>query len=338
MSSLFLTSVTRISDMADSPWQSEALGFDQWEDGDYTLAEVVGEPNIYYRVELSSGRTVQTFPGDRVVGALGHRAATLEAVGSWRAVGADRAMHALTGAGLFGRCTSLAPFFMPPMSLRYLGHVQRNGRKLRMSDFAVQSAPVTLRAPVVLLVGTSMSAGKTTAGRLVVHELASRGLKVIAGKLTGAGRFRDVLSFRDAGAAHVFDFVDAGLASTVVPEHKYLEAIRPLISRIAALGPDVVVVEAGASPLEPYNGAGAIDEVANQVRCTCLCASDPYSVVGVTTAFGLKPDLVTGPATNTTAGIELVEKLTGIEAINVFSPNARRDLGMVLERCLSLTA
>ena len=37
----------------------------------------------------------------------------------------------------------------------------------------------------------------------------------------------------------------------------------------------------------------------------------------VVTAFGNRPDLVTGLATSTRAGIELVEKLSGIEAINV---------------------
>ncbi len=68
-----------------------------------------------------------------------------------------------------------------------------------------------------------MSAGKTTTGRLIVHELHDMGHKVIGAKLTGAGRYRDVLSFRDAGAAAVFDFVDAGLPSTVEPEAKFRE-------------------------------------------------------------------------------------------------------------------
>ena len=34
-------------------------------------------------------------------------------------------------------------------------------------------------------------------------------------------------------------------------------------------------------------------------------------------AFGNLPDLVTGLATSTRAGIELVEKLSGIQALNV---------------------
>ena len=51
--------------------------------------------------------------------------------------------------------------------------------------------------------------------------------------------------------------------------------------------------------------------------CTILCASDPYAVVGVRQGFRLQPDLVAGPAAQTTAAVELVGKLTGLKAINV---------------------
>ena len=63
--------------------------------------------------------------------------------------------------------------------------------------------------PVVLLIGTSMSAGKTTTGRIIVHELKRAGLRVAGAKFTGAGRYRDVLAFGDAGADTIIDFVDA---------------------------------------------------------------------------------------------------------------------------------
>ncbi len=119
-----------------------------------------------------------------------------------------------------------------------------------------------------------------------------------------------------AGAQHIFDFVDAGLPSTVVPEKEYRKILRRLLSRIAAADADVLVAEVGASPLEPYNGA-AIEEIGPNVRCTVLSASDPYAVTGVTSAFGNRPDLVTGLATSTSAGIELVEKLSGIKALNI---------------------
>ena len=83
---------------------------------------------------------------------------------------------------------------------------------------------------------------------------------------------------------------------------------------------DFLVVEAGASPLEPYNGDAMIDELGDNVICTILCASDPYAVVGVQKAFGLTPDLVTGPATQTSAAVELVRKLSGLRGINIIDP------------------
>ena len=76
---------------------------------------------------------------------------------------------------------------------------------------------------------------------------------------------------------------------------------------IAAAVPDVVVAEAGASPFEPYNSSVVLEEIQNQICCIVLCASDPYAVVGVSQSFGLKPDLVTGIATSTSSGVELVK-------------------------------
>ena len=222
------------------------------------------------------------------------------------------------------------------MSLRYLGHVMRNGEKVRMRDYIVPTGTDSLQAPVVLLMGTSMSAGKTTTGRLIIHELKSAGLKVTAAKLTGAGRYRDILSFRDAGADQVLDFVDAGLPSTVVPKARFTEAMSYMLARIAATSPDVVVVEAGASPLEPYNGDTAIGQLRNRIRFTVLCASDPYAVVGVRQAFPLEPDVVTGPAAGTDAAVALVHKLANLPAINIMDPAGVAAVGALVRRKLGL--
>ncbi|HZX22165.1 MAG TPA: hypothetical protein VFF18_01405 [Woeseiaceae bacterium] len=335
MTGLFLGSLTRIADLDVEPFAIERLPPSAWAGGDYVVGAVTGTPGPLYEIETATGRHVRVLPGDLVVGAFGNREATLEGVGSWRDIEGDE-MHAMTGAGLFGRFVSLSLMLPRPLSLEYRGHVLRDGRKLSMGDFVESAAPQPLEAPVVLLYGTSMSAGKTTAGRVIVHELSNAGLDVVGVKLTGAGRYRDVLSFQDAGADAVFDFVDAGLPSTVVPEDVFLAAIRPLLGRIARRRPDVVVVEAGASPLEPYNGAAAIDELGERIRCAVLCASDPYAVTGVEHAFGLRPDVVMGPATSTSAAIALVRKLSGVPAINVLDPDSLPALRRVLAKCLDI--
>lgn len=330
----FMTSLTRISDLANGDFEVLRLPRERWTHGDYVAVRVVGKPSPLYRIETPTGRMVEMMEGDVVIGALGKRAATLEGVGDWEAVGDDGRMHALTAAGLFGKATSTSPLIPRLMSLQYEGHVHRDGRSLMMHDFIAPTEYEPFESPVIMMVGTSMSAGKTTAGRVIVHELSKAGLRVAGAKFTGAGRYRDTLSYGDAGAQTIVDFVDAGLPSTVVPRARFEEAMRYMLARIAATRPDVVVAEAGASPMEPYNGDVAIEALGDRVVFVVLCAWDPYSVVGVRTAFGLEPDVITGPATNTTAGIALAEKLTQLPALNLMDadslPKLRRMLSQVL--------
>jgi len=320
MSKQVLGSLARIADFDARPFEVKAIPRGEWETGDYVQARVVGEPTRLYHIECTTGEMIGVDPGDRVIGAFGHRAATLEGVGSWMEIDGGE-MNAMTSAGLFGRFTSVSRLLPRPLDLKYEGHVLRGARKARMRDFAITAQPRELRTPAILMVGTSMSAGKTMVGKFACQILSDLGFRVVGIKLTGAGRFRDILSFRDHGAAEIYDFVDAGLPSTVVPEDEFRTAIRPLLAHIASREADFMVVEAGASPLEPYNGAAAIEELGANVRCCILCATDPYAVVGVQKAYGLQPDLVAGPATNTTAALDLVEKLTGLPGINIIDPD-----------------
>ncbi len=332
----FLASVTRISDLAPDNFDTAPLARDDWATGDYVVGEVLDVRGYLKSVELSNGRMTEVMEGDRVVGALGTRVATLEAVGSWRSIDDSGAMNALTSAGLLGKVTSLSPFIGSPMPLQYIGHVTRGGTKVTMRGSLHDIEMIDFDAPVILIVGTSMSAGKTMSGRVIVHMLSQMGLKVVGAKLTGAARYRDMLSFGDAGASAIYDFVDAGLPSSAVDEAIYRKALPYLLSRIAQENPDVVVIEAGASPLEPYNGSIAKEMIRDRVRFKLLCAQDPYAVVGVQQAFQRAPDLVAGGAANTDAGIALVQKLTGLPALNLMDPASRGTLQDMLKKALGL--
>ncbi|MDJ0700363.1 MAG: hypothetical protein QNJ07_10930 [Woeseiaceae bacterium] len=328
-------SLTRISNLAEEPFEVLALDKAHWETGDYVQGEILPPVSDLYRVEDQSGAMEPVEPGDLAIGAFGHRAATLEGTGSWMDID-DSKMHALTNAGLFGRFTSFSQLLPKPISLHYQGHVMRNGDKVQMQQFALKSDNDRFAVPTILLVGTSMSAGKTWTGRAACEFLRDKGLDVTGIKLTGAGRYRDILSFQKCGASRIYDFVDVGLPSTVVPEDVYRAAVRPLLQHIDSEHPDFVVCEAGASPLEPYNGAAAIEELGDNIACTILCASDPYAVVGVKQAFGLDADLVAGPATNTSSATALVKKLTGLNAINIINPKRIPEFREFLTRQLGL--
>ena len=88
-------SLTRISDLATEPYELERLPHSAWATGDYIEAEIVPPVSKLYHVEDRTGFMDPVKPGDTFIGALGHRAATLEGAGSWKDVYDDR-LHALT--------------------------------------------------------------------------------------------------------------------------------------------------------------------------------------------------------------------------------------------------
>ena len=121
----FFTSVTRNSDLNEVDFDVEGLDRKLWNTGDFVVGRVAGKRNRLYRCETRVGRMADMVRGDLMVGALGERAATLEGVGKWQAVGDDLELDALTPAGLIGKATSTSLYLPEFMRLEYLGHVMR---------------------------------------------------------------------------------------------------------------------------------------------------------------------------------------------------------------------
>ncbi len=67
-----------------------------------------------------------------------------------------------------------------------------------------------------------------------------------------------------------------------------------------------------------------------------LCASDLYALVGAEQAFGLRLDVVSGPAISTSAAIDRVHRLRGAEAFNVMDLDSVPAFREVLRRTLNL--
>ena len=331
-----LGSLARITDFEEAMPEFEPRPRDTWRRGDYVAVEMLPGEHESYMVETPDGSPVDVWPGDVLIGAFGTRAATLEATGSWEDVGDDMVMHSLTSAGVIGRMTSKSIDSGPVIEVRYLGHAIREGEVLNMADFVAPEEARGIEAPVILIIGTSMDSGKTVAAVAITKELVAMGLKVAGAKVTGVGRLRDTLAMKHAGASDIFDFVDVGFPSSVVPTDEYRDGLDLLTSKIAAVEPDVVVVEAGASPLEPYRGEIAMEVLSDSVTATVLCASDPYAVMGVMNAFEMRPDLVTGRCTSTLAGIELIDRLVGVPAINMIDESSAPLVRDFLREKLSL--
>jgi len=324
------TSLTRISDLAEIEFDVEKLDREHWETGDYVVSKILDPGGNTLKLELTNGRMRGVIGGESIVGALGERFATLEATGTWREVKADLKMHVLTGGGLMGKLTSKSVFMPNMMEVDYTGHVFRNGKKLTMNDFVEKVEPIPFNTPVILFVGTSMSAGKTTSARIVTNLFKVAGYKVVGAKLTGAGRLKDTLALKDVGADAVMDFVDVGLPSSICPADIYKAKLEQLLSRIAYQNADIAIIEIGASPLEPYNGDLAINALREHIRCIVLSASDPYAVYGLMTAFEIVPDIVSGIASNTLAGVKMVKQLCNVPALNLIDSTTSKELKTIL--------
>ena len=330
--SYIFTSLTRISDLAEKEFELKKIDFEYWETGDYVLVEILDPGSNTLLLELPNGRMRGVIGGEKIIGALGERFATLEATGNWKKVGKDLKMHVLTGAGLMGKLTSKSAFIPNMIEVIYRSHVFRNDKKLTMLSFVEPVVEIPFNTPVVLFVGTSMSAGKTTSARIVTNLFKMAGHKVVGAKLSGAGRFKDILAIKDVGADTVLDFVDAGLPSSIYPKEKYKVVLKHLLSRIAIHKADVAIIEIGASPLEPYNGDCAISAIRDYIKCTILAASDPYAAHGLMKAFEIVPDIVTGIATNTLAGIAMVDRLCNVKALNLIDFNTTEELKKILSK------
>lgn len=332
------TSLTRIADFRVKSFSTQLVEKSKWKTGDYVLTRVIDNTKGWLKAESDNGRMIDLMQGDLLIGALGERYATLEATGTWKKVKSDGKMNLLTGAGLLGKLTSKS-FMIPNLiEIQYIGHLTRKGKPLNMLDFVPNPKKIEFNIPSVIFVGTSMSAGKTTSARIVTRLLKSEGLKVVGAKLTGAGRYKDILAIKDAGASNIYDFVDVGLPSSIYDAEQYIIALRKLLSMIAATKADVAVLEIGASPLEPYNGDIVIEAIRKHIKCTILSASDPYAVYGVMKSFNLKPSIVTGPATNTLGGIDLIHRLCDVKALNIMEEQNLPELKKILQNKLQLNS
>src|SRR3989344_4511367 len=135
--------------------------------------------------------------------------------------------------------------------LKILGLVARNNTPLNLRDlFPSWENTLKPSAPIIAFCGTGAEIGKTTAASAFVRELRARGMKVAATKLAGAGRYRDLLALRDAGADTFYDFPDVGLASTYTTPDRYIPATKTLINKLNEDAPDIIVAEFGGDIIE----------------------------------------------------------------------------------------
>jgi hypothetical protein len=293
--------------------------------GDLVLARVerVGQ---HRNVQLSEGRASELYEGDLVVLACGARYAAdqFEGLAEIDPAGADM----LAGGGLIGRMRVRHDRMALPTRLTPLGLLTgRDGAPLNLARYAMAPAPRPAGLTVIGVVGASMNSGKTAATASLAHGLMRAGRRVAAIKATGTGAFGDVHAYRDAGAHAVFDFTDAGLASTYGAPHGRIAACLDTLLDAAALdGCDVAVVELADGVLQAETAALLADPRTRGAFAGFLFAApDALAAVGGVAALArsaVTPAALTGLIARAPLLTAEAEAATGLR---VLSREALRD-------------
>jgi len=302
-------------------------------EGAVLAVRVLTSKGTYNTLELPSGRFSQIKPGDVIAGALGHRKALFGYSGYIpTSLKPGDKINILNLGGVLGICDSVNPDIGTPFECEVLGqvlHFPYLGERIGIGAVISQNAvPLSERlevngVPVVAVVGSCMNAGKTAAACALVQEFDHRGMKVAAGKCTGVSLRRDILAMEDVGAVRTMIFTDMGVVTTSPATAP--RAARTMLTQLAADRPDVIVLELGDGLLGLYGVDAILNDVAVRATFTAvvLAANDPVAAWGgvrvLRERHGLETTVITGPATDNTAGTRLVEAETGVAGRNARS-------------------
>jgi hypothetical protein len=247
-----------------------------FESGDFVVARVTSLA-AHDHLEDVHGRRCRLYPGDLIVAVCGNRYATDAFEGY---VPQSAASHLLTAGGMVGDVVSSHDALGAPSDVEILGHLALDGAPVTSMDHAW---PVDLgapsdapRTPTIVVIGSSMNAGKTTTVTSLVRGFRQLGLRVGAGKVTGSGSGKDRWAYLDAGADEVADFLDFGMPSTFGHPMEQLRATMRAVQGTLSRDNDVVVLEIADGVLQEET-AGLLAEVRSMADGVVVAVPDPLA-------------------------------------------------------------
>jgi Domain of unknown function (DUF1611_C) P-loop domain len=281
--------------------RSQAVGFDTnlaaTRAGDLILGRVISIGQ-HPRIQLTSGRPAKLYAGDLVVLPCGSRYAPdqFEGLAEIEADGCDM----LAGGGCLGRMVARHEAVKPPTRVQPIGRLTRQGGEvINLDAFRLPKTRSKPGIPVIVVIGTSMNSGKTTATVALTHGLTAAGWKVAAVKGTGTGSFGDFNDYVDAGAHFVADFTDVGMVTTYrEPLSRVKAGITDLLSAAEQAGAEITMMEIADGIFQLETAALLADtEFCSGVAGYVFACGDAVAASGGVTALGklaITPMALTG--------------------------------------------
>lgn len=213
--------------------------------GDLVLARVT-EIGHHTKIERIDGRKATLYEGDEIILAFGNRYAPdqFEAL-----VPQDlAACHMVAAGGIAGLAIGWHSRIEMPTQIEPIGLITNAaGNVVNVADYklpAHRHGINQISVPSVVVVGTSMNAGKTTTAANLIHGLTTAGHTVGAMKITGTGAGGDLWLMKDSGAAQVLDFTDAGYPTSFnIGIEKAKEIYPVLAAELMRKGCTAIVIE-----------------------------------------------------------------------------------------------
>lgn len=320
---IMLDKIASVTTRLELPDEVEITRSIPAERGTVLVVQALEEKGVYGELELVDGALAHINEGELIAGVLGARQALKGFVGFIpSSVAAGDVLHILNMGGVIGQCNSANPDFGHPLRVRVLGAVVTVGKPANIADHALpwqQSLPRS--APIILVSGTCMNAGKTTVACETIRLLSARGYRLAAAKLAGVATQRDLFNMRKHGAEHALSFSDAGLPSTTHTDECLVPAAKGILSELNRHAPDAIVVEFGDGIMGHY-GVDLLlrdPELMSHVKAHVLCANDLVAAWGglqYLAQLGTHVDCISGPATDNSAGIDYIRSRFGKAAAN----------------------
>lgn len=297
--------------------------------GDVVVIRTLTDNSSYNKLELTSGRQARIKVGDVIAGVLGRRRALKGFVGDVpKKVQIGDQLHLLNLGGLVGKCSGRFQKLGRPIKVEVLGAViDAEGKPMNLSQVALTPVETLEKSvPLILVAGTSMAVGKTQVVAELTKQFTRHGYHVAGAKLSGVAAMRDLLDMEDHGARKTLGFVNCGLPSTV--GLKDLGPIaKTILHHLNQDNPDVIVVEMGDGLIGGYNVDSIFKhkDLMDKISAVLLCAPDFVGVhggVSLLNDMGVKVDVVSGPATDSKMGVNLIQKRFSLPSANAINDGA----------------
>ncbi len=233
----------------------------------------------------------------------------------------------LARSGIVGNVQVKNSSIGEPTHIKVLGYVcDADGKVLNTRQYSLikpkKSEKKEERSKLLLVVGTSMNAGKSTSATACCWALTSMGYDVRASKVTGTASLKDILHMQDAGASIINDFTHFGFPSTyLLGQSEVVKIFNDIDLKYANNSKNYWVVELADGILQRETAMLLRSpDVRSRIHKLIFAAHDTFGAIGglnvLKQEFDLVPDAISGVCSSSPLAIRELAEYTDIPVFN----------------------